>query len=139
MAMKRVSAVDDSVTLFSTPQARAARGAPKDGFNNANLARDIIECDQHWGKYGEAVERWESLTRPAPTPTEPGVTGMKRPRIRPEFSEWMMGWEQGWVTAPEIGITRRQQLTIIGNGVCSQQAAAALAELLIRTQRCLSV
>jgi DNA (cytosine-5)-methyltransferase 1 len=136
--MKRVSSDDDNVTLFPTPQARDAKGAPKDGFNNGNLAREIIDCDQEWGKYGEAVARWERLTRPAPAPTEPGVSGLKRPRIRPEFSEWMMGWPLGWVTNPEIGITRRSQLTIIGNGVCTHQAAAAIAELVNRTRECWS-
>jgi DNA (cytosine-5)-methyltransferase 1 len=115
--------------LLSTPQARDSKGAPKDDFNNNCLPRDIIECDQAWGKYEPAVRRWEALTRPAPKPTEPGVSGLKRPRLNPAFSEWMMGWPEGWCTAPEIGITRKDQLKIVGNGVCPQQAAAALRYL----------
>ena len=114
--------------LLSTPQARDSKGMPRDDFNQACLPRDIIECDTAWGKYEAAIRRWESLTRPAPKPTEPGVSGMKRPRLNPAFSEWMMGWPAGWVT--DIGLTRRQQLQIVGNGVCSQQAAAALRYLL---------
>lgn len=116
--------------LLSTPQARDSKGAPKDDFNNNCLPRDIIECDQAWGKYEPAVRRWEALTRPSPKPTEPGVSGLKRPRLNPAFSEWMMGWPAGWCTAPEIGITRKDQLKIVGNGVCPQQAAAALRYLL---------
>jgi hypothetical protein len=116
--------------LLSTPQARDSKGAPKDDFNNNCLPRDIIECDQAWGKYEPAVRRWEALTRPAPKPTEPGVSGLKRPRLNPAFSEWMMGWPEGWCTAPEIGITRKDQLKIVGNGVVPQQAAAALRYLM---------
>jgi DNA (cytosine-5)-methyltransferase 1 len=41
-----------------------------------------------------------------------------------------MGWPEGWVTEPAIGISRNDQLKIIGNGVCHQQAAAALRYLL---------
>lgn len=42
----------------------------------------------------------------------------------------MMGLPTGWVTAPEIGLTRAQQLKAIGNGVCPQQAATALHQLI---------
>jgi hypothetical protein len=41
-----------------------------------------------------------------------------------------MGWPAGWVTDPAIGISRNDQLRIVGNGVCPQQAAAALRYLL---------
>jgi len=40
----------------------------------------------------------------------------------------MMGLPAGWVTDVP-GITRRQQLEMIGNGVHPQQAAAALVHL----------
>jgi DNA (cytosine-5)-methyltransferase 1 len=43
----------------------------------------------------------------------------------------MMGLPAGWVTAPEIGLTRKQQLTALGNGVVPQQAALAM-QLLTR-------
>lgn len=42
----------------------------------------------------------------------------------------MMGLPEGWVTDPDIGLTRAQQLKAIGNGVCPQQAAEALTRLL---------
>lgn len=37
-----------------------------------------------------------------------------------------MGLLAGWVTDPAIGISRADQLKAIGNGVCPQQAVAAL-------------
>jgi len=41
-----------------------------------------------------------------------------------------MGWPEGWVTNPEIGLSRAAQLKVIGNGVVPQQAVAALRKLL---------
>lgn len=41
-----------------------------------------------------------------------------------------MGLPLGHVTSPEIGLTHGQQLKIVGNGVCPQQAAYALTLLL---------
>ncbi len=81
-----------------------------------------------WGKYEPAIRRWEHLTRPAPVPTEPNRNG--NPRLSAAFSEWLMGWPAGWVTDPAIGISRNDQLRIVGNGVCVQQAVAALRYLL---------
>ena len=81
-----------------------------------------------WGKYEPAIRRWEQIIGPAPAPTEPNKNG--NPRLSAAFSEWMMGWPHGWVTDPDIGISRNDQLRIIGNGVCPQQAVAALRYLL---------
>ena len=89
------------------------------------------ENGSQWGKYAPAIVRWESLTRPAPAPTEPNKNG--NPRLSAAFSEWLMGWPAGWVTDPAIGISRSDQLRIVGNGVCPQQAAAALRYLLAVT------
>lgn len=44
-------------------------------------------------------------------------------------SEWLMGWPEGWVTAVP-GLSRNDQLKILGNGVVPQQAVAALSHLL---------
>jgi DNA (cytosine-5)-methyltransferase 1 len=85
-----------------------------------------------WGKYEPAIRRWERvLGRPAPAPTEPNKNG--NPRLAAEFSSWLMGWPEGWVTDPAIGISRNDQLRIVGNGVCPQQAASALRYLLAVT------
>lgn len=83
--------------------------------------------DSQWGKYAPAIRRWENVTRPAPSPTEPNRNG--NPRLNPAFSEWMMGWPDGWVTAVP-GISRNDQLRIVGNGVVPQCASAALRFLL---------
>lgn len=80
------------------------------------------------GKYAPAIHRWETLTRPASPPTEPNRNG--NPRLSAAFAEWMMGWPDGWATDPAIGISRNDQLRIIGNGVCPQQAYAAISGLL---------
>jgi len=88
----------------------------------------IIRCGGQWGKYAPAIRRWEALTRPAPSPTEPNTKG--NPRLSAAFAEWMQGWPAGWVTDPDIGISRNDQLRIIGNGVVVRQAVAALRWLL---------
>ena len=80
-----------------------------------------------WGDYAPAIRRWERITGPAPAPTEPNTKG--RPRLNAAFAEWMMGLPAGWVTDVP-GLSRADQLKAIGNGVCPQQAAWAIAELL---------
>ncbi|MEJ9078563.1 DNA cytosine methyltransferase [Gordonia malaquae] len=88
----------------------------------------LADEPDRWGKYAPAIRRWEAvLGRPAPAPTEPNANG--RPRLNARFAEWMMGLPEGWVTASEVGISRSEQLKAIGNGVCPQQAAAALRAL----------
>ena len=54
------------------------------------------------------------------------------PRLSAVFVEWMMGLPEGWVTAPEIGLSRSAALRALGNGVVPQQASAAVASLLER-------
>ncbi|WP_432111742.1 hypothetical protein [Streptomyces sp. YPW6] len=78
-----------------------------------------------WGPYATAVERWESLTRPAPRPVD------DQGRLSPAFVEWLMGLPEGHViTVP--GLSRGARLKALGNGVVPQQAAAALGLLLDR-------
>lgn len=98
--------------------------SPTDGICDFAL---LANEPHRWGKYQAAIERWETLTRPAPSPTEPNTKG--NPRLNPAFPEWMMGWPDGWVTGVP-GISRNDQLRIIGNGVVPQCAAAALTWLL---------
>ena len=83
-----------------------------------------------WGQYAGAIHRWEEVTgREAPAPTRAdGQNGQHR--LNPIFVEWMMGLEEGHVTAPEIGLSRNDQLKACGNGVVPQQAVLALTELL---------
>ena len=121
--------------LLPTPAAAdGQRGqdfarANRDGSGGDDLVTLVVKADrdQRWGKYADAIARWEALVGPAPAPTESNRNG--NPRLNPAFSEWMMGWPTGWVTAVP-GISRNDQLRIIGNGVVPQQAIAALSWLL---------
>ena len=101
-----------------------------------------------WGPYDAAIRRWEQIFgHPAPPATAPaGRNGAHR--LNPAFAEWMMGIEPGWVTGlasscqphgsrPKPGcqvcregLSRTEQLKIIGNGVVRSQAAIAWRELL---------
>lgn len=116
--------------LLPTPRRSDGDGGPNP-LSRAERMDDVetrvIRCGGQWGKYEPAIRRWESLTRPAPSPTEPNTKG--NPRLAPVFPEWMQGWPGGWVTAVP-GISRNDQLRIIGNGVCPQQAMAALWQLI---------
>ena len=49
-------------------------------------------------------------------------------KLNPMFVEYMMGLPKGWVT--NVGLSRTQQLKILGNGVVPQQAYYALQLLL---------
>ena len=132
----RAERMDDVETrvirLLQTPSvadgegSRKARGGERG--DEPLLPGQAVEMSQSWGKYEPAIRRWEALTRPAPSPTEPNTKG--NPRLSAAFPEWMQGWPNGWVTAPEIDISRNDQLRCIGNGVCPQQAVHALRWLL---------
>lgn len=111
--------------LLPTPNAADGSGGRmnSDGHQKT-LPGTAIEQSVEWGKYAPAIRRWESATRQSPAPTEPNRNG--RPRLAAAFAEWMMGWPGGWVTDPAIGITRPEQLKIIGNGVVDLQAEHAI-------------
>lgn len=124
----------DAVSLLPTPSSSDGIGGgptnPENRIANGHQVQliDLGLSTTLWGKYTEAVRRWEALTRPAPSPTELNAKGTSR--LNAAFSEWMMGWPEGWVTGvPDIA--RKHQLRIIGNGVVTQQAEAALSLLLL--------
>jgi DNA (cytosine-5)-methyltransferase 1 len=114
--------------LLCTPTAEPGTSRSGSRVDEPLLRKQAVEMSTAWGKYEPAIRRWEQLTRPAPPPTEPNKNG--NPRLAAAFSEWLMGWPDGWVTDPAIGISRNDQLRIVGNGVCPQQAATALRYLL---------
>ena len=108
-------------------QRRDGRGPAPEQEGRAHAPVDRHRSGIDFGPYAAAVRRWERLTRPAPAPTEPNTKG--NPRLNAAFAEWMMGLPEGHVTQVP-GISRADQLKAIGNGVCPQQAAAALHQLL---------
>ncbi|QFG10449.1 DNA methyltransferase [Mycobacterium phage Anthony] len=137
-----------AIALLPTPEAKSSTAGPdyarasRPGSGGDDLVTTVCKAtrgDLDWGKYRPAIERWEGLTRQAPYPVEPNTKG--DPRLAARFSEWMMGWIEGWVTdlvdphgrrrpPKDKYISRTEALRIIGNGVVTQQAASALRELL---------
>jgi len=101
----------------------------REGRAECHLGAEVVD----WGDYGPAIKRWELiLGRPAPTPTMIGPRGGHQ--LSPKFVEFMMGLPLGHVDAVP-GLTRNEKIQVIGNGVCPQQAEAALRWLLAADTR----
>lgn len=80
-----------------------------------------------FGPYAPAIERWERVVgRAAPVPT------LDEGRLNPAFSEFVMGYPEGWVvdTLPR----RTVALKALGNAVVPQCAAAAFTQLVDRAR-----
>ncbi|NUS83118.1 MAG: DNA cytosine methyltransferase [Streptomyces sp.] len=132
-----------AVTLLPTPAARDWKSGASNliGINSRPLNGVVVNLlptrkapDGRWvatngTDYGPAIRRWETvLGRSAPEPTEPGTKGNRR--LSPAFVEWMMGADPGWVTGPDLALSRSDQLKILGNGVVIHQAFLAYSTLL---------
>lgn len=118
--------------LLPTPSASDSTGGGahpdrREGHSRQLIDYALMHGSPRWGIYEAAIRRQESHSRPAPSPTEPNTKG--RPRLAARFAEWMMFWPEGWVTEPEIGLSRVDQLRAIGNGVVPPQAYAAFRHL----------
>ena len=88
-----------------------------------------LTVDHGWGDFEDAIRSHEQLLgRTAPPATEPGPL-RGTPRLNVRFVEWMMALPDGWVVNTP-GLTRTQQLAMLGNGVVPPQAAAALEDML---------
>ncbi len=71
-----------------------------------------------FGPYEPAIRRAEAATgTPVPAPLDGNA-------LRPEFAAWCMGFPPPWTTG--LGLSRNQQLKMIGNAVAPPQAALAL-------------
>lgn len=127
--------LETAVALLPTPKAGDAdfglpRTSGRPPERSTHLATRLHYTD--FGTYAPAVERWELVTgREAPAPTKPSPRNGK-PQLSAEFVEWMMGLPAGWVTDPDLGLSRVQQLKALGNGVVPQQAAHTLRGLVAR-------
>lgn len=85
--------------------------------------RKGIALHGEWGEYAQAINRHEKLVgRPAPTPCKLSKNGL--PRLSPQLVEWMMCLPENWVC--HQGLSRRQELQALGNGVVPPQAAAGI-------------
>jgi hypothetical protein len=135
----RESVINELVPTLPTPMSRDYKGDVSPHIRDGKVQTDTIEraifhsgeiTEIAWGKFEPAIRRWEStIGRDAPAPTKPdGKNGNHR--LSAEFTEWMMGLPAGWVTAPEIGLSRVEQLKACGNGVVPQQAMMALSMLI---------
>jgi DNA (cytosine-5)-methyltransferase 1 len=122
------------IPLLPTPAVadgtgtRATRGGTRNNELLLNgIARRAVEQfgPPEWREYKPAIVRWANITRSEPYPVEIGKTG--KPRLSPAFSEWMMGWPEGHVTG--FDLSRPAALRLIGNGVVTHQAEAALKTL----------
>jgi DNA (cytosine-5)-methyltransferase 1 len=109
------------------------RGRDQGDTGRGTVQRAAVDRDRarrlgRWGEYGPAVGQWEAiLGRPVPDPTIISARGCKV--LAPALVEWMMGLDDGHVTATP-GLSRNQMLRLLGNGVVPQQAEHALRVLL---------
>jgi len=108
-----------AVTLLPTPTKRDYKGPESEERHNLSPWGASSAPASHvaqFGRYWRAVDRWERITgRRSPDPLLNG-------QLNAHFVEWMMGYDEGWVTS--VG-RRRPQIRALGNAVVPQQAAAA--------------
>ena len=117
---------DDLVRFV--PPASALAGGSTEAHGGRSTSAANCGCAP-WGQYAAAVHRWEMvLGRIAPEPTQPSAkTG--KPQLSARAVEWMMGLPDGHV-CDVPGLTRAQQLSLLGDGVVPMQGGVAYRELL---------
>lgn len=99
-------------------------GRKSPAYSGSGSFYDIVQAGRcGLMPYIRGIARWEGVFREAPDPIEDDG------RLSVRFVEWMMGLPDGWVTDPGLGLSRAQQLTMLGNGVVPQQAERAVRVL----------
>ncbi len=122
----------EALALLPTPSVADGMGGhltrSGDRSNELLLPGVAKAHQQAWGQYAAAIARAEqAIGRPAPPPTETGPKGAAR--LSPRFVEFLMMLPEGWVT-DVAGLSRNDQLKMLGNGVVPAQCAAALRAFL---------
>lgn len=96
-----------------------------DRNGNSTISHTINKYQSHDGEMSELrsrlASRCEMSMRVAPNALDDG-------KLNAKFVEYMMGLPEGWVT--DTGLSRAQQLKMLGNGVVPQQAYFALQILM---------
>lgn len=102
--------------LFPTPTSSQMDGRKSAKYSGKRTFYDLVNTfPSDWEYYLEAIREWEYISgREAPDFLD------GRGKLNTEFVEWMMGFPQGWVT--DCGLSRTQQLKLLGNSVVPQQA-----------------
>lgn len=127
-----------SLCLLPTPMSSDWK---RDGPSPASMRRkspEITITDYHFPlpgaerkrDYSVALFFWDQSFRHMPKPVYEDSN--ERRKTSSEFIEWMMGLPKGWVTEVP-GITRKQTLMVLGNGVVPQQARMAIRIMMERS------
>lgn len=121
-----------------TQSRRADRGLSTESYRLRRRQDEGQARQEHWNsgqtpsdtscKCFSSIRNMSELGRRFISRREMHVLDVPSPldqdRLNARFVEYMMGLPAGWVT--DIGISRAQQLKILGNGVVPQQAYRAL-------------
>lgn len=111
--------ITKAVRMLPTPRV-SGQGISKAELdrNTPNIATEALT---NWEQFAPAIQRWEQIIgRPAPSP-------LVEQRLNPEFTEWLMGLPEGWIT--DLDLSWTQKIKACGNGVVPQQAKLALERL----------
>lgn len=105
------------VGLLPTPTASMNTGPGRSGRRGGpNLQTAVAEGAWGTPECRGRLVHWRNITGwPMPAPVDPNG------RMTARWAEWLMGLEPGWVTDID-GLSRTQQMRLLGNGVVPAQA-----------------
>ena len=115
---------------------RSIHGSTSKIINRTNRKIDGCSCtpacnpDNEYKSYNRALQE---LGRRFATRCEMSMQAapntMENDTLNAKYVEYMMGLPEGWVT--DAGLSRAQQLKMLGNGVVPQQAEYAIEQILV--------
>jgi DNA (cytosine-5)-methyltransferase 1 len=97
-------------------------GFTKKDTNSKNISFTSNSTSTGLQRHGSKARRYRSSSYISKEAIPPTLDQFGR--LNPLFVEYMMGLPLGWVT--DLGLSRMQQLKMLGNGVVPQQAYRAL-------------